>query len=305
MREQFIDRTFSRSSQAMIDTANGIIAEYLAQGFTLTLRQLWYQFVARGILKNKFRNYKRLGSVISDARLAGEIDWRAIEDRTRELVSVNHWDDPPHLLKACADQYRLDKWRGQLTRVEVWIEKEALVGVIEQVCADLDIAYFACRGYVSQSEQYAAGKRFEQYILDDAQNVVVLHLGDHDPSGIDMTRDTFDRLSMFTGRDIEVRRIALNMDQVETYSPPPNYAKVTDSRYKAYVDKYGEDSWELDALEPRVVVDLIRDNVEPYIDRELWEEVVAEEERGTTYLRAAKDNWSQVCEFIDQSFELE
>lgn len=151
------------------------------------------------------------------------------------------------------------------------MDREALVGVIASVCDELDVPYFACRGYVSQSEQWRAYRRHE-----GQQPTVVLHLGDHDPSGIDMTRDNQERLSMFLNDPhadhTYVRRIALNMDQVSRYNPPPNFAKQTDPRSRDYRARFGDDSWELDALEPVVLVDLIQNCVDEYRDMELWQE---------------------------------
>ena len=166
MTEQFIEKSFATASLDIIRQANAIIRDYAAQGFRLTLRQLYYQFVARDLIPNTQRSYKRLGNIISDARLAGLVDWDAIEDRTRNLESNPHWDDPAAIIAAAARSFRLDKWETQPCRVEVWIEKEALVGVIERICRNLDVDYFACRGYVSQSEQHAAGKRFAGYLQD-------------------------------------------------------------------------------------------------------------------------------------------
>jgi hypothetical protein len=117
-----------------ISKANDIIAEYSAQGFQLTLRQLYYQFVSRDFIPNNLRSYKNLGDVINDARLAGLIDWNSIVDRTRNLQSLAHWRNPAEIIDACASQFRLDRWAPQPRRVEVWIEKDALIGVIEGIC---------------------------------------------------------------------------------------------------------------------------------------------------------------------------
>jgi hypothetical protein len=104
------------------------------------------------------------------------------------------------------------------------------------------------------------------------QEPLIIHLGDHDPSGIDMTRDNRDRLGMFAQHNVEVIRLALNMDQVEQYTPPPNPAKTTDSRAKDYIAAYGTSSWELDALEPRVINELLHTTIRGCIDAEEWEE---------------------------------
>jgi len=255
---------------AAVAKANEIIANYRAQGFDLTLRQLYYQFVARDLLPNTERSYKNLGTTIDKARKAGMIDWEAIVDRTRSLRGNNHWESPGQIVRACATQFRYDLWENQPNRVEVWIEKDALVGVIESVCRRWDVDYFACRGYNSQSEQWRAGRRLKQYKAD-GQHPIILHLGDHDPSGIDMTADNTGRLSMFSEGLVEVRRLALNMDQVDQYGPPPNPTKLTDSRAGEYVRRFGYECWELDALEPRTIVDLIDTTIASLVDDSQWE----------------------------------
>lgn len=273
MREAFIEKKLRWSSLERIHQANGIIEEYQAEGYTLTLRQLYYQFVARGLLGNTQQNYKRLGSIINNGRLCGLIDWAAIEDRTRNLKSAWHFGSPKDAIEQMRRQYLIDMWENQSTFCEVWIEKEALIGVIERTCKELDIPYFACRGYVSQSELYAAGKRADNRYNERGQDTVIIHLGDHDPSGIDMTRDNDDRMYMFGGLSTpSVIRIALNMEQVNHFKPPPNPAKLTDSRAKEYIARYGDKSWELDALDPKVIDKLIRVTVDQYRDIDLWTE---------------------------------
>ena len=299
-RELYVPRKFKRGALELIERANTIISEYQGQGFTLTLRQLYYQFVARGILPNSVKSYSKLGAILNKARLAGLVDWEAIEDRTRNLRQLPRWDSPRDLLEACAEQFRYDKWADQPARVECWIEKDALVGVIERVCQENQVSFFACRGYTSQSEQWRAGKRFLGYV-EGGQRVVLLHLGDHDPSGIDMTRDNGDRLRMFIagrayadyGRAFEVRRLALNMDQVEKYNPPPNPAKLTDSRVGGYIKKYGSKSWELDALDPPVIAALIQGAIDDVRDPLLWASAQAREAAARGRLRKLAAGWAE------------
>lgn len=272
MREIFKEKRFGRDALDTIAKANAIITDYKQQGFTLTLRQLYYQFVSAALIKNDMKAYKNLGAIINSARLAGLIDWNAIEDRTRNLVKYGYDYDVKSSLEYAADSYQLDHWDAQPCYVEVWVEKEALIGVISEICRKLHVPYFACRGYVSQSEQYDAGKRFELKI-DRGQEVHILHLGDHDPSGIDMTRDNQTRLTMFAGQEINLKRLALNMDQIDQYAPPPNPAKITDSRATGYIAKFGHESWELDALKPQVISNLIKREIDQLIDEDSWQTV--------------------------------
>ncbi len=288
MKFEYQWKNLSAASVDVVIKANDLIAEYASQGFTLTLRQLYYQFVARGLIENTQRSYTRIGRIVNDARLAGLIDWNAIEDRTRFMRSISSWDKPSEIVDACAEQFKLDLWRDQHYQPEVWIEKDALIGVIAGVCQKLRIPHFSCRGYVSQSAMWRAAMRMSG-IIDEGKAPVILYFGDHDPSGIDMTRDVSERLHMFAGRhvtvvaahrELSVNRLALNMDQVEEFNPPPNFAKLTDTRCRDYVAEYGTDSWELDALPPQVIASLIEQHVSKLIDREKWEAVEEEEACG-------------------------
>lgn len=248
----------------MVAKANEILEEYATQGFTLTTRQLYYQFVARDLLANTKRTYLDLAAVVASAREGGLIDWDHIEDRTRSLDRMATWESPSGILQAAARQYRRDKWAEQPQRVECWVEKDALLGVVERACGDLEVPFLSCRGYPSVSVLYEAACRL-------ASGDVVLHLGDHDPTGIDVTRSIQEKLDLY-GSGAEVHRIALTWEQVQEYDPPPNPAKEEDARYAGYVEQYGTESWELDALEPQVIVDLISDEVEALMDEEAWAE---------------------------------
>lgn len=282
-------KEFKPESIVKIAHANKIIDEYSASGYELTLRQLYYQFVARDLIANTQKSYDNLGALINDARLAGLVDWQAIVDRTRNLSTHGSWTSPRAIVDACAKQFKYDPWDTQACYVEVWVEKDALSGVIERACETYRVPHFSCRGYTSASEMWMAGRRLAERSRNikngvqlpggRSREVVVIHLGDHDPSGIDMTRDIQERLREF-GRTqtIDIRRIALNMDQVQQYDPPPNPAKVTDSRFESYRQEHGEESWELDALEPSVIDALIQDEIATLIDQEAWDEVMEREE---------------------------
>jgi hypothetical protein len=283
----------------LIDVIDGVLRDYSDAGYDLTLRQLYYQMIAKDLFpdswidpvynrknglapdtKNTVKSYKRLGDIVSKAREAGLLDWGHIVDRGRELEKPPAWDDPNDFLSSVAPQFRMDLWLNQPTRVEVWVEKDALSGVIGRACRPLNVPFFACKGYVSSSSIWEAahGRMLQQYGAA-GQAIVVIHLGDHDPSGIDMTRDIEERLRRFATPynkkfkrpEITVQRIALNMNQVEEYTPPPNPAKESDPRAAKYVNEYGDDSWELDALDPPVIVDLVRDAIVEHLDEDLFD----------------------------------
>lgn len=340
---EYVHKSFTDAAYQMVRHVRRICADYAAQGLDLTLRQVYYQCVAHDLFpddrtwrqvegtnkwvrdpdgtKNAEPNYKWLGGIVNDARLAGMLDWDFIVDRTRNLRSNAHWNDPASVIRAAARGYAIDKWADQDHRIEVWIEKDALVGVLETCCPQLDVPFFSCRGYTSQSEVWGAAQRLGEYI-DDGKKAVIIHLGDHDPSGIDMSRDIEHRLATFIAQDrldatldedideylddcydhFTVERIALNWDQVQQYNPPPNPAKLSDSRGAGYVRRYGRSSWELDALDPPVLVDLIQNAVGAYRDEERWEAAVEAEEQQRKILTAAEDHWEEVAGHIRESW---
>jgi hypothetical protein len=304
VKESFIEKNFRGPTLALIDKANEIIAEYDDQGLVLTNRQLFYQFVARDWLPNSAKSYGLICKISREGRMAGLIDWDMIEDRTREATFWRSYAGPAAALRRCAQFYKEDPWALQCHRPEVWVEKDALVGVIAGICGEYHVPYLSCRGNASHSLLYEAGKRFEAYI-DRGLIPVVLYLGDHDPNGIDMTRDIRERLLLFinaASKDpfaisvedeehaIEVRRLALNRDQVNGL--PPNYAKETDSRYKAYVREVGTtECWELDALAPDVIVGLIRTALDKLIDRKKWDQAKRQLQRNRRKLTKVADDW--------------
>jgi hypothetical protein len=292
MYETFIEKTFSPASEKTIGLVNAILAEYRKQGFRLSLRQLYYQLVARDYIPNNIRSYKNLGALVSNARQAGRVDWGMIEDRNRETSINSHWGNPGEIIYSAASSFRIDKWEGQEWHIEVMVEKDALSGVLEPVCRDLDIGITANKGYSSSSTMYEIGKRLRKKHDDDGKNICVIYLGDHDPSGIDMTRDVEERLQLYSNiGGIEVIRLALNWDQIELWQPPENPAKETDSRFSAYAREFGESSWELDAIEPAKLASIVEKEVLSRRDEDLWDDAVEIEEKGREELRHFADNY--------------
>lgn len=309
-----------------------IAERYARQGYDLTVRQLYYQLVAADRVSNTMKSYRAVSWLLDRARMNGSMDWNYIIDRTRSVYSNGHWTDPDDVITSSADAWAIDLWSDQPRRVEVWVEKQALEGVIGREARNLDVSYFACRGYSSTSAMWQAAQRFLRHFRA-GQSVTILHFGDHDPSGIDMTRDIEDRLRAFLtvdwarlnpsrfekealyvspaevfaelrdylegdGEALEIRRVALNMDQIQQYQPPPNPAKITDSRFATYQAAHGDDSWELDALDPTILGRIVRQHVDGIRDDDLFEERVAHQEREREVLTAVATRWSEVKDFL-------
>lgn len=290
----------------LIQQANQIAVSYQRRGYNLTLRQLYYQFVARDIIPNNEAMYKKLGRVVSIARRTGLMDWNHIEDRGRESYGTNWLGHVPNtddqIIEDAQRHHSLDLWEGQEFRVEVWVEKQALEEVAQKATANFRTGYLACKGYMSDSEMWVAGRRLQRAV-DAGQNPLILHLGDHDPSGIDMTRDIKERLELFAETEIDVRRIALNMNQIEDLNPPPNPAKVTDSRFKAYQDEYGSLSWELDAISPERLVELIGQEIENVLDRPKWKEILDQERKHRRIFDRAAEKWDEIVDHFDLNID--
>lgn len=292
MKQRYQTFKFNNVTLELIDTMLGVVSEYMGQGFTLTVRQLYYQLVARAVIENTEKSYKRITGIVNDARLAGLMDWDAIEDRTRAFVRRARWKSGEQILKAAADSFHMDMWAMQSERVFVIIEKEALVGVLEATCQKWDVPILAARGYPS-------GTVLREFAVTDiipslrvSQRPMIIHLGDHDPSGLDMSRDLRERMELFAGRPFELKRIALNMDQIEERNPPPNPAKVTDSRFENYEREFGSESWELDALPPQYLVDLVEAEIQTHVEPAEWHEAESEIEDIQTRIREVSKDFT-------------
>lgn len=292
MKEQYEAIKFRAPALKMIDVMDAIVAEYAADGYKLTVRQIYYQLVARGRVENTVRSYDNVQSLLNRARIAGLIDWDVIEDRTREITERSHWHSGSHMLRSAARWYHEDMWDNQLTRVFVIVEKEALAGVLERTCNEFDVPLLAARGYPSATTLRELAK---ERIMGSQQDIIVLHLGDHDPSGIDMSRDLEERLALFSRHrtPIDFRRLALNMAQVEEQQPPPNPAKTTDARYGKYRDEYGDESWELDALTPQYLHNLVAGEVKSMIEWDIWNDDKDRIQRIKGKLNQLADNFTE------------
>ena len=283
MKEFFKETRFKQPSLDTIELCNGIIADYQAERLTLTLRQIYYQLVGRALIPNDERSYKNLGSVISKARLAGLMDWDAIEDRGRQPWEWPEFGSLQLAVDEAVEYFRLPRMVGQETYVELWVEKDALAGVLQPIASRYHVTMMVNRGYSSQSAMYASARRIDRCTVGNGSNgAIILYLGDFDPSGEDMVRDISERLNMFCEEQISVVKLALTMDQVDTYQPPPNPTKLTDSRARKFVMEHGYESWEVDALPPRTLRQIIEVAIEECIDMDMYRAVLSRESAART-----------------------
>lgn len=276
----------SPANKVRLGEINSIIEEYRLDGYVLTLRQLYYQLVSRDIIPNQQKEYKNLSKLLGEGRMAGYVDWEAIEDRMRKVEKPSCWDTPMDILQTAVRQYRRDNMENQPCRIEVWVEKDALSGVLERVTSKYGIGLQVQRGYGS----ITALKNAYERVIEDDRKFHILYLGDHDPSGLDMLRDIENRIFEFWWGDnqgsdepcpknfmdspcypefadrFEIVPIALTSAQIKQYSPPPNPAKMTDPRSGNYVDEHGNTSYEVDALPPKVLNRILTDAITDLMD---------------------------------------
>jgi hypothetical protein len=300
-KEQYEERRFAAKTQRVIDQANEIVEEY--EGQNLTLRQLFYQFVARDLLENTMRNYKKLGDILRNARMAGLVSWDVLEDRTRGLRGWSGgYDGPADAIRQASWTYKEPRWETQPAKVEIWIEKEALSGVLTDPCYENRCDYFATKGYPSISSLKEAADRMKRR-YDGDQKTVILYFSDHDPEGLHMPQQVGEALADFGVHEdmLEIRRMGLTMDQIRQYQPPPSTAKSGSSRIDWYHDETGTDqAWELDALKPAVIQDLIRREIEDIRDEESWQESIESERRGKEIMEKISRNMDRILDFLDE-----
>jgi len=331
MKQRFRQIRLSKDNLKKLWRINSIIEEYQAQGYKLTLRQLYYQLVSRDYVPNSPSEYGKLSKILTEGRMGGEVDWDAIEDRVRVPKRLPLFTDPKEILNAAHDQYRRNPMATQNVYIEVWVEKDALSGVLERVTNKYRINILVNRGYSSVSAMYDSYKRIVEQMLM-GNRCYILYLGDHDPSGKDMIRDIDSRLKEFLLEDEElynhvygeeelalsselqdeleglyyhdedcydmtdgddhkyflwknafvkhhfkIDAIALSWDQIQQYTPPPNPAKIDDPRAKGYIEQYGEYSWEVDALKPQVLNQILTDAIEALIDKSKFTSILYDE----------------------------
>lgn len=277
----------STGTQRRVLQLASILAEYPKQ--RVTVRQLYYRLVAKALIANNDKEYRKVQSVITDARYAGLIDWDAVEDRNREPMRPREWSSGRQALDAVISGFRMNRWANQPFYVELWVEKAALAGILEPICNDYHITLMVNRGYSSASAMKESAERIRAAVRSGVNrpHPIVLYIGDHDPSGLDMPRDIKARLLEFECPDyIDVRPVALTMAQIEEHNPPPNPVKLKDVRSEAYVSQFGHESWEADALPPPVLDLTVRQTINAYLDKDAMTKAIANEYKVKAKIKA-------------------
>lgn len=373
MKEHFESRRLEGAIKIKMDAEKGIwhgdklevvshivniAKEYLAEGYVLTLRQLYYQLVSRDVIPNHDKVYAKISSIKDDVVYSGLVDWDAFEDRGRIPSQAYYEDSVEGALKRTIDSYALDRQRGQSNHIEVWTEKDAISSILKRATHRKTIRLVVNKGYSSSTAMYGAYERFLEEMIN-GKKVKVLYFGDHDPSGIDMIRDIEDRImfmlcngTQFEGNELDERMlkwwekgcftifdiaemdgfedvaklanydlddtqqeklaklfeagrrkffieskglfevipVGLTMEQIKLYNPPPNPAKITDPRAKGYIAEFGQVSWEVDALKPSIMLEIVTKAIEDNMDMDVFYEIMDEEAEEKAELIAILNN---------------
>jgi len=280
MKEQFRTNRIRPERQSMIDAVNIILQDYHSQGYKLTLRQLYYQLVAQDTIPNNTKEYSRLSQTCVIGRMNGLIDWDMIEDRIRIPYLEYYANSPQDAIEDILRQYKRDRQEGQPKHIEIWTEKDAVSNILKRISKKFHVRLMINRGYSSCSAMYQTYNRF--YNIDKEQ--VILYVGDHDPSGLDMLRDIQERLYEFGALNFKLIPVALTMSQINQFKPPPNPTKISDPRAKWYINKFGNTSWELDALSPKTLETVIKVAVISCLDISQYNNIVKQENKDKTKL---------------------
>jgi len=295
----------NKNNEALLSDINDIIDEYAQNGYVLTLRQLYYQLVSRAVIPNEQKEYAKLSTLLVKGRMAGIVDWEAIEDRLR-VPDLPYWvHDIPDAIQDTINSYRLDRQKDQNNYTELWVEKDALSGVLKRITHHFHVRLMVNRGYSSCTAMHDAYKRLAMAKVNEKKSFI-LYLGDHDPSGLDMVRDISDRLEEFglnycpyiwyeddpanmDAMDFTIQHIALTQGQIKQYNPPPNPTKVKDPRAKDYLGKFGQTCWEVDALPPNVLNKLVTAEIEKLMDMRLFNAQIEQEKKDVAKLEDIAD----------------
>lgn len=249
------------------------ILDELQDYWPLTLRQIYYQLVAALIIENNLREYSKLSRILTKARLNGFVSWSAIEDRARTILYSGGWNDSEAFIQ---DQirnflrgYRRDLLLSQNINLELWVEKDALSRICHKIAFKYCIPVIVARGFSSISYIYNASERIRDY-YKYGKKTIILYFGDLDPSGWEMLPAMLDTLQneMKLDNKVEGIRCALTLNQIKEYNLPHSIdaIKEKDPRTKKYVKKFGTLAVELDALNPAILEDIVKQSIEKRID---------------------------------------
>lgn len=284
-----------------------VLEEHEAIDIRLTNRQFYYQLVGKDLIPNADEIYKRICVFLTDSRYAGRIDWESIEDKERGSEMPSDWENVNAIISSAIYSYRLPRWQDQDYYLEMYCEKKAGINTLKPIADKWHIHFGFNKGYSSASAMYELSKRIAEQI-EDGKKARILYFGDHDASGLDMIRDIRTRIIEFLigghividplGDDednpnFEIIPVALTMQQIKKWNPPPNPAKMTDPRAKWYIAQFGKVSWELDSLKPLELRKMADKSVREFVAVDKYNAWIKREDKEKQALKDFADKLSK------------
>jgi hypothetical protein len=256
----------------------------------ITGRGIGYKLFTAGLIASMSRaEMQRVYRLLREAREQDLIPWGWIADETRDLERTSTWSNPEEYARCVARSYRRDFWDQQPVRVEVWSEKGTVRGVLQPVLDTYAVGFRVMHGFSSATVLHDVADD------DDGRSLIVLYVGDFDPSGLYMSeRDLPERIAGYGGDHVTLKRIALTREQVTNLPSFPATEKRKDTRYGWFrASNYGSRCWELDAMDPNDLRRCVEDAIVDLIEPEAWErcEVVNRAEQQS--LRTVLEKWAR------------
>jgi hypothetical protein len=260
-----------RSTKAEVEQRRDALYNIVSAMQPMTVRQVFYQATVRGIVEKAETGYAKVQTDLTLMRRAGELPYRWLADNTRWQRKPNTFDTVEEALKETARLYRKNLWADSDSYVEVWLEKDALSGVIYPITSMYDVPLMVARGYASLSFLHLAA----DYINGLSVPAHIYHLGDFDPSGVNAGEKIEETLGeMAPEAEIYFERLAVTEEQISAWNLPTRPTKATDTRAK----NFGSISVELDAIEPNTLRDIVSDAIEGHLPQHQYEVLKAAEE---------------------------
>jgi hypothetical protein len=271
-------------SKRLIESMQAI----LAKQYPMTVRQVYYRLVAIAVIKNGIAGYRAVVRLLGIARDDGRIEWDWIVDRTRPEYAPSMWDDPDEFMQGVAKWYRKNFWLLQPNHVEIWAEKDTVIGTIQEITDELGVLVRVGRGYQSKTKKHEIYEFFKTI----TKPIVVLYLGDHDSSGRDIGRDVAEQVRDF-GCRFRFKRIAIEPADIKKFNLPPDFAKTTDSRTKQFLEKYDDKCVELEALTVEELRRRVDSEVKALIEPEAWKKAERIQEAELEQIKRFMSKWKR------------
>ena len=256
----------------------------------ITGRGIGYKLFTKGLIASMARpEMQRVYRLLKEAREQDLIPWEWIVDETRELERCASWDNPAEYVEAVHRSYRRDHWSQQPVRVEAWSEKGTVRGVLAPVLDRYGIGFRVMHGFSGATTVHDVAED------DDGRDLIVLYVGDYDPSGLYMSEhDLPDRLAKYGGDHVNLDRIALTREQTDGLPSFPASDKRKDPRFRWFIREFGDQCWELDALDPNDLRTLVEKAIREWIEPIAWARCVTVEKAERASLRTVLDSWKGV-----------